>query len=287
MTTKNGKDAGMFTQRCVVTAFVATVLMNVFATAQPQEPEPPHPTTPAPRCTNATYADVAFTVCRADPAHDALQIFLRDQAGRNYGQFAAIETALNAEGETLAFAMNAGMFHIDRTPVGLFIEDGDVRAPLNTATGRGNFYIKPNGVFFLTKAGDAGVVTTDVFAQTYARENGAGAGLDAIALATQSGPMLVVEGEIAPRLLPHSTSRFVRNGVGVTAQGDVVFAIANAPVNFHTFASLFRDELGAVNALYLDGAISRLHAPELGRSDPGVRLGPTLGAVTAQHAPTP
>ena len=39
----------------------------------------------------------------------------------------------------------------------------------------------------------------------------------------------------------------------------MVFAISETPVNFHTFARLFRDRIGCRNALYLDGTISQFY----------------------------
>ena len=92
--------------------------------------------------------------------------------------------------------------------------------------------------------------------------------------------MLVIDGALHPRFIPGSASRHLRNGVGVDADGGrAVLAISDAPVNFETFARFFRDALGLPRALYLDGKISRLHAPGLGRSDAGWPMGPVLGLV--------
>ena len=96
----------------------------------------------------------------------------------------------------------------------------------------------------------------------------------------QSGPMLAIDGALHPRFLPDSDSYKIRNGVGVSADGtEAVFALSEAPVNFHTFARFFRDEMGLPNALYFDGTISRLFAPDLGRDDMGVAMGPMVGLV--------
>lgn len=91
--------------------------------------------------------------------------------------------------------------------------------------------------------------------------------------------MLVIDGDIHPRFLPESDSLKRRNGVGVTEDGDVIFVLADSPVRFYDFATYFRDELKTPNALYLDGTISRLYAPELERNDPGVAMGPIVGVV--------
>ena len=92
--------------------------------------------------------------------------------------------------------------------------------------------------------------------------------------------MLVIDGALHPRFLPRSNSRFIRNGVGVSADGtEVIFAISNERVNFDHFGRLFRDHLKTPNALYFDGKVSRLFAPELGREDLGFPLGPMVGVV--------
>ena len=55
--------------------------------------------------------------------------------------------------------------------------------------------------------------------------------------------------------------------------------ISETPVNFHQFGRLFRDLLETPQALYLDGSVSRLWAPGIGRRDVGRPLGPILGVV--------
>ena len=218
-------------------------------------------------CREVTYEGIRFVTCEVDPATQRLELYLNDASGRPYGHFSAIDTMLAARGETLGFAMNAGMYHVTRRPVGLYIEDGETLAPLQTRESFGNFGLLPNGLLCLTETG-AQVIET----LRYAREQ------PACRAATQSGPMLVIDGALHPRFLPDSTSRYIRNGVGTTDAGDrAVFVISRNPVTFHQFARFFRDALGLRQALYFDGNISRLHAPQLGRSDPGFRMGPIIG----------
>ena len=99
--------------------------------------------------------------------------------------------------------------------------------------------------------------------------------------ASQSGPMLVIDGALHPRFIPNSDSLNIRNGVGVTADGLLVAAISNRRVNFHRFARLFRDVLKTPNALFLDGTVSRLYAPGLKRQDLGFPMGPMLGVIVS------
>jgi uncharacterized protein YigE (DUF2233 family) len=168
--------------------------------------------------------------------------------------------------------MNAGMYHDGLGPVGLFVEDGRQETPLNRADGEGNFFLKPNGVFFVRKDGSAGVMETTAYAAAHPE------GDPDIAHATQSGPMLVIDGKVHPRFEPDGASRFIRNGVGVRGDGTVVLAISRQPVSLGSFARLFKDELACPNALFLDGAISTLSDGErilVGGKDP---VGPILAA---------
>ena len=226
-------------------------------------------------CREETVVAARYAVCEFDPKTDDIRLFLNDPAGARYAEFDRVDEGLKENGERLIFAMNAGMYHRDRTPVGLYIEGGEQKAKLSTKDGPGNFHLKPNGVFWISGAPAQGggriaaVETTDGFL----------AAAPDIRYATQSGPMLVIDGAIHPKFLPHSTSLKRRNGVGVREDGTVVFAISDTAVAFHEFAAFFRDALKCPNALYLDGAISRLYAPEIGRDEPGLPMGPIVGVV--------
>ncbi|WP_411816456.1 phosphodiester glycosidase family protein [Hyphococcus sp. DH-69] len=204
-----------------------------------------------------------YLVCQFEPAKHDLRLFLNDTNGDPFGHFNVLAESLARKGEKLVFGMNAGMYHQDRSPVGQYVEGGETLKPLNTNDGPGNFHMKPNGVFWIK--GDRAGVTTD--------------GKEGADYATQSGPMLVIDNEIHPRFLPKSTSLKRRNGVGVTPGGTVIFVLADTPVRFYDFALFFRDVLKTPNALYLDGTISRLYAPALGRNDPGAAMGPIIGVV--------
>lgn len=220
-------------------------------------------------CEDVVFDGAGYTVCEVEMAQADLRLFLVDDGGNQLGSFSGVGRTLAAGGAQLAFAMNAGMYHSDRRPVGLYIEDGEERAPLITSDGPGNFGLLPNGVFCI-RQGRADVIET----LRYVRE-----APDCIH-ASQSGPMLVIDGRLHPRFLPGSDSLYIRNGVGTSADGArAVFAISQSPVNFHHFARLFRDRLKLPQALYLDGNISRLYAPGLGRHDAGLPMGPIVGLV--------
>lgn len=226
-------------------------------------------------CEAERYNGQGYTVCTVDMAEDDLRLFLNDaETGKPLGSFSNIDKQLEAEGRALAFGMNAGMYHADRRPVGLYIEGAKAVAPLVTRAGPGNFGLLPNGVFCIRK-GRADVIETLRF------ERDAPACRDA----SQSGPMLVIDGALHPRFLRDSDSRYIRNGVGTAADGRMAwFVISDSPVTFHTFGSFFRDYLKVPQALYFDGKVSRLYAPALRRFDPGFPLGPMVGVVGAREA---
>jgi len=213
-------------------------------------------------------ASATYTVVRVDASHDHLRLFPGDDTNKSAKGFAALNEKLAGAGQTLLFAMNAGMFESDMSPVGLLVIDGQQLAPLTLARGFGNFFLKPNGVFMVTDAG-----TRVIESSEYPEWKGK------VLLATQSGPLLLQHGAIHPAFLPQSTSRLIRNGVGVTASGEIVFAISETPVNFFEFATFFRDVLHCPDALYLDGNVSSLFAPAIERNDARARLGPIIGVV--------
>ncbi|MGW8394414.1 phosphodiester glycosidase family protein [Pseudoduganella sp. HUAS MS19] len=218
-------------------------------------------------CTSTPAAEPRFTVVTVDPARERLQLFLNDEQGRPYKRLGKLASALAGRGQRLAFAMNGGMYHPDFSPVGLLVADSVELSPLNLARGKGNFFLRPNGVFLVTDAG-AQVVESSAYPAL------AGKAL----IATQSGPMLLSAGTINPLFDPASRSVHIRNGV-CAIDGKAAFVISEGPVNLHDFARYFRDTLKCRDALYLDGSISSLYAPALGRNDNRADLGPIIGVV--------
>lgn len=220
----------------------------------------------AAECRDTTFEGASYTLCEVQAGED-LRLFHSGPDGA-YGSFRKVDEALGAEGKALGFAMNAGMYHRDLAPVGLYVEDGVEVSRLVTRAGPGNFGLLPNGVFCI------GETFRVIESRTYKKTK------PDCRYATQSGPMLVIKGKLHPKILPGSDSLYVRNGVGVSADGmRAVFAISNDAVNFDAFARLFRDELGLPDALYFDGNISRLYAPGLNRHDGGFPMGPMVGTV--------
>jgi uncharacterized protein YigE (DUF2233 family) len=235
----------------------ATLLIAILVAATaiiwwPRRPEPPPPLViggelPAP-CRNVAFEAVSYVVCDIDLRADSIEVFHAGADGKPFGSLEAFDKAVAGEGRPVLLAMNGGMYHEDLSPVGLLVEDGVEKSPLNLADADGNFFLKPNGVFLVGKDGKAAVMESSAYAA--ARPD--------VALATQSGPMLVIDGHIHPRFEANGTSRYIRNGVGVRDENTVVLAVSRSEVSLGSFARLFRDALGCRNALFLDGAVSAL-----------------------------
>ena len=213
----------------------------------------------------AAQANDLFTVVRVEAAK--LRLFWQDDKGQPLRRLDRLAAWQKAQGRALSLGMNAGMFHADASPVGLLVIDGRELSPLNLGEGAGNFFLKPNGVFLVDAQGARVIDAAD-----YPALKGG------VRLATQSGPLLLKNGQIHPAFRPLSASRHVRNGVCAQG-GQAIFVISELPVSLHEFASFFLDELHCRDALYLDGAVSSLYSARLGRNDRWHELGPLFGVV--------
>lgn len=198
-------------------------------------------------------AEPAILSYEVDPTQQHLRLYWKDSLGNNYANFQQLKTSLSAHRQALLFAMNGGMYNQDLSPQGLYIEAGITRAPLDTqSTGYGNFYLQPNGVFYLKENGQAGICVTKDFPNQ--RE---------VRYATQSGPMLLIDSTIHPAFTQGSANLHIRNGVGLLPDGRLLFAMSKKRINFYDFATFFLKR-GCANALYLDGFVSRAYLPAQG-----------------------
>jgi uncharacterized protein YigE (DUF2233 family) len=251
---------------CILTALLLT---GGKASAQQTSSQTPPAQQVQEPCAERVSDGRAYLVCSAPPRSD-IRLFFANPDGEPFGTFTAVRDALAISGQTLAFAMNAGMYNTDFTPSGLYVEQGRQLKPANQRAGAGNFHLKPNGVFWIGKDREAGVTETGRFLASRIQP----------AFATQSGPLLVNEGRLHPRIHADGTSRKIRNGVGAACAGGLThFVISNEAVTFHEFALVFRDVLQCRNALFLDGSISSVYAPGVKRHDRWRPMGPIVGMV--------
>lgn len=247
---------------------------------QEEDPAPePTATATAPAgpsaCKAVIFEDVPLTHCTADPAQHRIATA---NLGSDKQPFASLSAfAASVDPATIAFAINGGMYGDDLKPIGYYVQNGERLKELNRADGAkeggGNFYMKPNGVFFGTGA-KWQVLGSNTFFNTVG---------DRPEFGTQSGPLLLVDGKLHPEVQDDGPSRAIRNGVGVSADGKAHFVISDAPVSFGKLARYFRDVVKVSNALYLDGQVSSLWDPATGRMDKG-RVGPIIVVTKGEKA---
>jgi uncharacterized protein YigE (DUF2233 family) len=211
---------------------------------------------------------VSYTV---DPKKQDLQLFWKDEKNEVFKSIRNLELWLNKKNRKLVFAMNGGMYETGNSPKGLYIEKQVVLSPLDTSSGTGNFFLKPNGVYYITIDNTPVIATTDNF-----HDSGK------IKYATQSGPMLVINGQIHPAFNEGSKNRNIRNGVGILPDNKVVFAMSKSEINFYDFANFFK-KMGCKNALYLDGLVSKTYLPEKNWRQTDGDFGVIIGVVTVSE----
>ena len=185
-----------------------------------------------------------------DLKKNELNFYLKDDKGRIFKRFEDLDSWLKKRDKKLLFAMNGGMYMENSMPLGLYIDKGKrVRRTNRVKEAFGNFYMQPNGVFYIDHKNRAYIKKTTSF--KYSKS---------IKYATQSGPMLLIEGKMHPRFRKGSHNIHIRNGVGVLPDGRLLFAISNEPINFYDFATFFKNN-SCKNALYFDGVISQIYLP--------------------------
>ena len=194
--------------------------------------------------------DTNFVSYTVNPKDQNVGMYWKNEQNINFGSLQNLKLWLNKNNKDLLFAMNGGMYKKDKSPQGLYIENKSKKSNIDTTSGNGNFYLKPNGIFFLTTNNEAHICKT-----TNYNENAK------VKFATQSGPMLVVDGEIHKAFNKNSTNLNIRNGVGILPNNEILFAMSKEEINFYEFAEYFQKK-GCKNALYLDGFVSRTYCPK-------------------------
>jgi uncharacterized protein YigE (DUF2233 family) len=206
-----------------------------------------------------------------DTKNQNIQLYWKNDSGEVLGSIQNLKTYVECKNLTLMFATNGGIYMQNSRPLGLFIQDGKTQKNINKADGNGNFYLKPNGVFYITTDNAPFVCATTGFT-----DNGK------IKYATQSGPMLVIDGQIHSAFKAGSTNLNIRNGVGILPDNKVVFAMSKTEINFYDFAKYFQ-RLGCQNALYLDGFVSRTYLPEKNYMQTDGNFGVIIGVTKKKN----
>lgn len=213
--------------------------------------------------------DTRFISYTVNVAKQSLKFYWKNDSNQHFGSIRNLQTWLQRRNEKLVFAMNGGMYKTDHSPLGLYVENGKIISRLNTLHGEGNFHLPPNGVFYITNDNKAVICETKKFAN-----NGN------IKYATQSGPLLIVNGQMNPLCKKGSVNVNIRNGVGILPDGKAIFAMSKTEVNFYDFADYFK-RMGCKNALYLDGFVSRMYLPEQRWAQLDGDFGVMIGVTTS------
>jgi uncharacterized protein YigE (DUF2233 family) len=224
---------------------------------------------PGGECRAILFEEDEFTACLAVPGQHEIITALNAKDGVPYRSLSAYNDALGEKSKAVAFAMNAGMFDEDGRPIGYYVENGERKKTLNQNAGGGNFHLLPNGVFSVEPDGWH-IRTADDFAGTVTKRP---------TYATQSGPMLLIQKKLHPKIAENGTSVNIRNAIGVDAKGRAYFVISQSAVSFGRMARMMRDKLACEDALYLDGSVSALWYPAGDRLDGLASLGPLIVAV--------
>ena len=227
-------------------AFLLLLLLTVVIAFQSHRP---HQLAPGVELSSGSFNGRSYTVVRIDLHQASLQLHWKDPAANPFLTFDHLAEHLAPD--RLIFATNAGIFAPGYVPLGLHVENGRELVPLNLASGTGNFYLRPNGVFFIDQNG-AHIVESSQYPGTTPQTR----------LATQSGPLLVLNNQLNPNFRKDSNNLQVRSAVGVLSSDKIVFVLSREPLTFYQIATFFRDKLTCPAALYLDGAISRFYPGE-------------------------
>lgn len=221
--------------------------------------------------TNRNSIDDQILAYTVDTKTQDLQLFWKNDKGEIFKSIQNLKNYVDSKNLTLTFAMNGGMFNKDFSPQGLFIQSTKTLSVLDTVEGNGNFYLKPNGVFYIAIDNNPFICKTTDF-----KDNGK------IKYATQSGPMLIIDGQVHSAFKDGSTNLNIRNGVGILPDNRVVFAMSKTEINFYDFAKYFQS-LGCKNALYLDGFVSRTYLPEKKWTQTDGNFGVIIGVVAKKN----
>ncbi|MBP2616873.1 phosphodiester glycosidase family protein [Chryseobacterium jejuense] len=211
-----------------------------------------------------------FVMYQVNPKKQTVKLYWKNSKNEILKSIHNLKNETESKNEKLVFAMNGGMFEADNTPKGLYIENFQTLKSIDTLQGSGNFYLQPNGIFYITQNHQPGIIETKKFRQN-----------KSVQYATQSGPMLLTEGKINPIFQKDSKNLNIRNGVGILENGEIIFAMSKKEVNFYSLALLFK-EMGCKNALYLDGYVSRAYLPEKNWIQTDGDFGVVIGITESQ-----
>ena len=97
---------------------------------------------------------IRYFVWKAEAAK--VRVIWKDENGKQLRELPEVKHYLETKGEKPLMLMNGGIFEPGGVPSGVMIQNGQPLLPVNRRDGKGNFFLKPNGVFLI---GDKGPVS--------------------------------------------------------------------------------------------------------------------------------
>jgi uncharacterized protein YigE (DUF2233 family) len=221
------------------------------------------------------FKGTSYHIFVANADSSEIKIHWKDLNGKNFVSIKSLFTYLVSNKFIPQMITNAGMYTPSLSPQGLFVSDRKEIVPLDLRNPKtdANFYLKPNGVYYIDTANKSHIEITDSFFKKYDCKD------LSVEYATQSGPMLVIDGEIHKSFNKGSPNRKIRSGVGIMNENKTVFILSLDETNFYDFALLFRDVFNCKNALFLDGAISQMYLKDIAPNIMGGQFGPMISVT--------
>lgn len=205
------------------------------------------------------FNDKVFCAYIMNKENDEINFHYKTERDQNYSTLEKVKEKLEKDSLIkVRMITNGGMYSPNNEPQGLYIENFKEVKPLDIDNPKDgtNFYMMPNGVFYVDSLNNFGISTTEVFYNQRDK-------MSRIKHATQSGPMLLINGSMHPNFVKNSKNEKIRSGVGLTQDNKLVFLITNDDCNFYDFASCFQDLFNCKDALFLDGAISKMYLDKI------------------------
>ena len=166
-------------------------------------------------------AENLLQTCKGNIDSDKIAMSWLDKDGHKIKYFESLLKNLNSK--KIKCAMNGGIYNQEFHPLGLYAESGKILSKLNTRKNAyGNFYLQPNGIFFITK-NSVGIMSTEKY--LISKPN--------LMYATQSGPILFLNKKINTLFTKTSNNRLLRNAVCTLSNKEVLFAITKRDMNFY------------------------------------------------------
>ena len=206
-----------------------------------------------------SHSHESFIDFKVDQSKHRIELRLLDENGKPLGSFKRLKNELDGKGQDLIFSMNAGIYMQNQMPLGLYIENSKTYRKLNTKKNLyGNFYLNPNGVFLISN-GKAHILESDLF-NKFSRDH-------PIEYATQSGPLLLINGKYNKSLSKYDKNKVIRNAICINSRNEVTFSISKKSVSFSEMSRHLSEDLMCKSALYLDGSISGAYKDQITTSN--------------------